>query len=903
MSRPYTTHSKKMDQTIEKIKQLILTLPGVDPGAPFKSYNDNSFSQEDIMRTILAKRDSFSVIPTGGGKSICFQMPAIFSPGLTLVVSPLVALIADQAKQFNATFSSKEMQAVLGENTPVPIAAYYQPEDKETEGEEPKDIIRAGLLREISESQNPCSTFEYKLFYVSPERLSSERFLRELKKYADPYGKHNPLHISTVIIDEVHCMSQWGFDFRESYLRLPEFINSLPIRPTIAAFSATASPMDIRDICYLLGDNSPYSPQDPRKHGCSFFQCYESRTNLRLHVSKCIYRFARLRELLEKRNSRPCIIYCSTIEQLKLLETKLKEKSYAPYIYHGEMKREDRDTQADRFAKDKSGILIATPAYGMGINIKGIRQIIHYDMPHSLEEYYQEVGRAGRSSGKAENAHCYLLIPNRELQNPGYTEKNRGTMGFNISWMSADLNSLADEKEPIQSRFPGYVKHHIKCMKIIRLALVWKYVTENAGKRNADHTLIRDLLQGALRPEEIEDAVSEFRPLLTPECLQYMDDMVENHSFTETISLFSAKESTASYTRTQEAIVDSIYEINELHLNNTLIANQIRWRSGAIDYHGINKVSISKREKDQKDANYAFFTLTSEKGKIDYFDMLILDVVYTLIRKGRTIIYVKTIWEVLTGNPGIYFSRADSRIKTRIEDGIKRLCSAHITIQWDDFLKEKKKKRIKKNTISGPMLALTRRPGVKKGYSYEKDYIPPLSRYAEFLNGEFIRVPVNLLNPGKIYANCREYSRHGKIPASDFHYTLENCVLLSYLLHRIKIATRRIQEKYRTNLQQYISFNTLTDIVKPYAQGSFNRTDFGSLNQTVFREKITLILFYFHLIPDFALTTLYTIKTPASSSSYLPINKENINMDVKLAPYDGIMVVIKALFDQNQPQD
>jgi ATP-dependent DNA helicase RecQ len=322
------------------------------------------YPQEEVIESILEKRDTQVIMPTGGGKSLCYQLPALLLPGVTLVISPLIALMKDQvdalkakgiaAAMINSSQSWAEQKAIL-------------------------ESLRSA---------------ELKLLYIAPERFRSRSFTDSLKG----------IDISLVAVDEAHCISQWGHDFRPDYLRLGEALQYLG-QPLCAAFTATATPEVREDIQNNLRLKTPRS-----------FISGFSRPNLTFTIRKPktkLKKYARIRRLIELHKTG--IVYCSTRKSVEEVSGWMKEDDQDHVTYHGGLSDSERSAAQDRFISGESSVAVATNAFGMGIDRSDIRFVCHYEMPGSIEAFYQEAGRAGRD-GKPGFCELQFMYADKRVQ-------------------------------------------------------------------------------------------------------------------------------------------------------------------------------------------------------------------------------------------------------------------------------------------------------------------------------------------------------------------------------------------------------------------------------------------------------------------------------------------------------
>ncbi|MBW9156557.1 DNA helicase RecQ [Clostridium tagluense] len=323
-----------------------------------KYYGYDSFrkGQESVIESIINGKDTFAVMPTGAGKSVCYQIPALLLPGVTLVISPLISLMKDQVDTLNS----------------VGIAATY---------------INSSLsINEVNERIDKTSKGEFKLLYVAPERLESEFFCNML----------NRLTISLLAVDEAHCVSQWGHDFRPSYSAISSLIRKLHVRPIIAAFTATATQAVRLDVIKLL------ELREPDIYVTGF-----NRENLSFTVIRGENKRDFVLKYIEDNKDKVGIIYTATRKETDNLYELLNKKGYNVGKYHAGLADSQRKENQEKFLYDDINIIIATNAFGMGIDKSNVRYVIHYNLTKSMEAYYQEAGRGGRDG---EPSECILLF-------------------------------------------------------------------------------------------------------------------------------------------------------------------------------------------------------------------------------------------------------------------------------------------------------------------------------------------------------------------------------------------------------------------------------------------------------------------------------------------------------------
>ena len=340
--------------------------------------------QQTLIDTVLSGRDALGVMPTGGGKSLCYELPALLLPGLTLVVSPLISLMKDQVMALR--------------NAGIPAGC----------------INSAMSMDELREAYTDARYGAYKLLYVAPERLLTDGFCALAQE----------LEIPLVAVDEAHCISQWGQDFRPSYLKIVDFLQQLPRRPAVAAFTATATAQVRADIVRIL------QLREPETVVTGF-----DRPNLRFDVLRPKDKRAALLQLLSERRDKSGIVYCATRKSVEQVCGFLQEAGFAATRYHAGLDAEERRKNQEAFICDRSPIMAATNAFGMGIDKSNVSYVIHYNMPKSLEAYYQEAGRAGRDGSPAD---CILLFSSGDVATAKY-----------LIFNAAENEELTDEDRQI----------------------------------------------------------------------------------------------------------------------------------------------------------------------------------------------------------------------------------------------------------------------------------------------------------------------------------------------------------------------------------------------------------------------------------------------------------------------
>ena len=391
-----------------------------------KYFGYSSFrkGQEEMVDCLLSGRDALGIMPTGAGKSICYQVPAIMLNGVTIVVSPLISLMKDQV-------NALVQQGIK--------AAYINSSLTDTQYDKVLKNAALGI---------------YKIIYVAPERLDSVGFINLCRR----------IKISMVAVDESHCVSQWGQDFRPSYLNINKFISVLPNRPIIGAFTATATDEVKKDIINIL------QLEDPAVVTTGF-----DRPNLFFSVLRPAKKDNRLIELIKERRDKSGIIYCSTRKKVESVYDLLIKNGFPATRYHAGLSDKERVKNQDDFVYDRKPVMVATNAFGMGIDKSNVSYVIHYNMPKNIESYYQEAGRAGRDGQEAD---CILLYGAGDVQTCRYFIENTEPN----PQLTPEQNEMFKKREEERLKHMIFYCRTSDCLRNYMLRYFGDEAEENCGK-------------------------------------------------------------------------------------------------------------------------------------------------------------------------------------------------------------------------------------------------------------------------------------------------------------------------------------------------------------------------------------------------------------------------------------
>ncbi len=531
-----------------------------------KYYGYNSFKegQYEIISNILRKEDTLCIMPTGGGKSVCYQIPAVIFNGITIVISPLISLMKDQVDSIND----------------IGISAAY--------------INSTQSLDEIKDIINLCYEGKIKLLYIAPERLESEYFNKMLRR----------LNVSQVAVDEAHCVSMWGHDFRKSYRYILPFINSLRIRPVVTAFTATATKEVRKDILYLLGLINPYT----------YLGSFD-RENLAISIHKEEDKLEFVKDYLREHEEESGIVYCATRKEVDALYYYLKERGIFSAKYHGGLKDEEKNYYQDEFLKDNLNVMIATNAFGMGIDKSNVRYILHFSLCKNVESYYQEIGRGGRDGEKTE---CHLLFNRddiRTLEYLIYTTAGNTRKEIEIKKLQSMIDFCEYDKCYRSFILQYFADKNVRdycnnCSNCLNNDELRDYTTEaqmilscvyRSRERFGTSVLI-DVLRGFTGPKIIQNRLNELTTfgIMKDYSSKFIKDLIKTLidlgyvSLKDgTYSMLKLNPRSIKVLKSQEKVICKLSEDTEEKIINKELFNKLRlWRKDKANSQGIKPYII-----------------------------------------------------------------------------------------------------------------------------------------------------------------------------------------------------------------------------------------------------------------------------------------------------------------------
>lgn len=603
--------------------------------------------QEPVIDAVMKQQDVIAVMPTGSGKSLCFQYPAARADGLTIVVSPLIALMEDQVREVTEQSHRKVKAACLNSRT---------------------------SLRQYREILQGVKRHQYRLIYTSPEHLSSPKFIRLIRDSAAV--------LSHLVVDEAHCISMWGYDFRPNYLNIRRFLSAVRQRPPIACFSATATREIVKDISRVLQLHHPaefYSCDIPENLVFSVRRCADEKEKLNI-----------IRGILHDQNGKTGIIYCTTVKQTKELYETLRNipavsDHYQVGCYYSDCpgkQKAYRIFMKPSEAGSPGNLMTATSAFGMGINRPDVRFVIHASLPLSLEDYYQQCGRAGRD-GKI--SRCFLLYDPEDIETGKiFSDNSRQMQGIQAVFAACGIKGseaqIAEERN--RRRFRSMVS-----------------LAENSAEKTGK-------VQNLYLHQELKNYFDTARPLDERE-LALENTLLEKAGLSEKDIGKSA------------AVPDALYTA-ESKLSHIIRNGTYQERE-----EGVLSASSGKGHP----VRYLIST------RLTYFDMMTADAVYTLQFFGADRIYPGNIARVLSGDWSLGLRPAGDgkqNLQAAIQESLERLTKTDIQISWYEYGK--------KHLLEGRFLPAL---PVRDGGWYLRGKMP-LYTYSELRN-ELFSIPRSML--------------------------------------------------------------------------------------------------------------------------------------------------------------
>lgn len=679
-------------------------------------YENLSPKQKDFIGRIIRGKDVMGLMPTGGGKSVCYQLPALFfEDSITIVISPLVALIKDQVEGINQN-----------EEVAVAFNSIFDKSKYDDSRLVADDVVDG----------------KYRMIYMAPESLQTISFLRLERRIRD--------RIKFVAIDEAHCVSTWGYSFRPAYRNILAFIKSLPKRPVIAAFTATATKFIVKDIVKTLELKVPEI--DERMEFArddlhlKFVKCSANKMlNINTpeeHRQRAIYN--EVKKHIDK--GEKGIIYCASevgINDIKgyLYSNKNHRRINTKIAtYYGQMSQKEKNDNYISFKEGNSLLMIATNAFGMGININDIVYVIHFNMPQSIENYYQEVGRAARDRNLEGYGTLYYVESDYDLNLNIISKPERGVPNGKFRQAIA-RGRLDDMSRFVRRNFSRdeSVKTNAQSNILFNKTVeekINKDITDyyNDDKLSVTETYINTILENYDEQENVDDYLELVARVKLAE-KQKMNVRKDTSDNQEEPS--DKKPTKRIETAVRVPVEDYLKPVDDnppLFINCTLVANEIRKGRALVGEPNIRTFRGTKRYKEDTGICVTF---TIDK-KLSYFDMMIADAIYSLWIQGEPI-YVKTIWGILCGKKEVSIKNGKGEKEGEgkrkiIEDSIARLSDTHIKIVYDkkDNYGIRFADESNLRVLEGCFMQITRTADFR--YVMDDNKLPPLYHYAEIQN-------------------------------------------------------------------------------------------------------------------------------------------------------------------------
>ena len=683
-------------QLLQTLRQLL----GAPEGAPVSFRSEE---QKQVIEAILRGRDVLALMPTGAGKSVCYQVPAMHLPGITLVISPLLALMEDQVRKLDAQ----------GVSVACISSAFLFDHDG----------FHKSIRRDRNETDPPsfrklrnqiyldATRGGYKFLYVTPERLNNGGFIRFAQR----------ANISMIAVDEAHCISLWGYDFRPRYLEISRLLTRIGYHPIIAAFTATAAKYVRKDIVSFLDMRRP----------AEIGSASAKRDNLHFSVRHFPGEDEKKQELLRYLRDNfgsSGFVYCSKVDTVDELWKFLNENGIPAARYYALLDNVaggNKEKSFQSFLKGRKRVMVSTTALGMGIDKSDVRFVIHYNVPTCLENYYQEAGRAGRDGLPAQ---CILYHTNGDIP----------------------VSKALIERAVSGSTLPEAEKKIYQTIADARFHRMLDYARDGETRDS-------DELQ-----QQILDYFREFDPQADTPPKERPD------------------------------VLSRLKRINVLYVNRTKIAQALRKGRMQADDLVIGK-PLDRDGEEARDGRQAQYPAPQVSyrvtgAELSYFDLMVADAVFTLMKHRVPTIYARHVMELLSGNEALTLRPERKR---EVEDSIRKMIRTDIRIDRSNSARygfvydDQRDKRI----LSGPFLPLYEK---NSGFGYDPGVLPPLYEYAEILNGQFFTFSTKLLHVSELSAAPK------------------NLAMIHYLLCRIDMMTISYKAKsYHAMTRRRLRFDTM----------------------------------------------------------------------------------------------